>query len=504
MIVGETLTDKTWPGGSNAQAVTDSKNKVFNYLQIRNQHIRNFGATDPMNSQGADVFNVSSSALSQRITLMRGGGSTQVTSWVPLVLTAAVAPAYLNGGDTTPPGSNSLAPVYPGTANQAFADLMGRIVAYYNGLYGAGCIYAIQVWNEFKGMWNGTNAWDNARYMDLFSRCFTAIKAQDSTVLIGGPYAIISGPYAGGVPGGHPQTINGSAAAPLTIGSYGNVDLIGVDSVDYFVRYCMAHSIAYDFICWDGRTKDGSTGQNTGDHADRASAYYGTVTSRLRSVATAAGDSGTTPLWCSEFHVGQESPGPLSDSDMAAAYTAGLTAASDAGLAVALIWGDQATGTVNIDKPGTWTNVANVGGGQPTLAGQAILDFIATPPIPPLQGGSGSPTGHSMIGQGREVAAPHNNLGIALGSFQGPEACLEDLREGIGFAGARGLTEMRDGMPPLPRLRHGGLRGLMCWVEGRQSHSLAARRATLSRRWPRASTRLRRKRARGTSVASLA
>jgi class 3 adenylate cyclase/tetratricopeptide (TPR) repeat protein len=47
-------------------------------------------------------------------------------------------------------------------------------------------------------------------------------------------------------------------------------------------------------------------------------------------------------------------------------------------------------------------------------------------------------------GQGREVALLHNNLGIALSSFEGPVASLEVAREGIAYAEARGLTEALD------------------------------------------------------------
>ncbi len=49
-------------------------------------------------------------------------------------------------------------------------------------------------------------------------------------------------------------------------------------------------------------------------------------------------------------------------------------------------------------------------------------------------------------GQGREVALLHNNMGALLAVVEGPAACLEEYRDGIAFAGARGLTEMHDGM----------------------------------------------------------
>ncbi len=48
----------------------------------------------------------------------------------------------------------------------------------------------------------------------------------------------------------------------------------------------------------------------------------------------------------------------------------------------------------------------------------------------------------TQAGQGREVAILHNNLGIVLWAYDGPEAALDQLRTGIAYATARGLIEM--------------------------------------------------------------
>ena len=47
-------------------------------------------------------------------------------------------------------------------------------------------------------------------------------------------------------------------------------------------------------------------------------------------------------------------------------------------------------------------------------------------------------------GLGSEVAMLHNNLGVTLWAFEGPEAYLEVLREGIAYAKPRGLTATLD------------------------------------------------------------
>jgi tetratricopeptide (TPR) repeat protein len=50
----------------------------------------------------------------------------------------------------------------------------------------------------------------------------------------------------------------------------------------------------------------------------------------------------------------------------------------------------------------------------------------------------------TQAGQGREVGMLHNNLGVGLGAFEGPQAALAELRTGIAYATARGLNEIAD------------------------------------------------------------
>jgi tetratricopeptide (TPR) repeat protein len=50
----------------------------------------------------------------------------------------------------------------------------------------------------------------------------------------------------------------------------------------------------------------------------------------------------------------------------------------------------------------------------------------------------------TQAGQGRDVAVLHNNLGVSLWAFEGPQAALAEFQTGIAYATARGLTEMAD------------------------------------------------------------
>jgi class 3 adenylate cyclase/tetratricopeptide (TPR) repeat protein len=47
-------------------------------------------------------------------------------------------------------------------------------------------------------------------------------------------------------------------------------------------------------------------------------------------------------------------------------------------------------------------------------------------------------------GQGREVSVLHNNLGIALWGYEGPEAALAELRHGIDYATSHGMSSQAD------------------------------------------------------------
>jgi hypothetical protein len=50
----------------------------------------------------------------------------------------------------------------------------------------------------------------------------------------------------------------------------------------------------------------------------------------------------------------------------------------------------------------------------------------------------------TQAGHGYEVANLHNNLGVNLWAYEGPQAALAELRTGIAYATARGLTELAD------------------------------------------------------------
>ncbi len=52
----------------------------------------------------------------------------------------------------------------------------------------------------------------------------------------------------------------------------------------------------------------------------------------------------------------------------------------------------------------------------------------------------------TQAGQGRDVALLHNNLGVALWSYKGPQAAIVELRTGIAYATARGVTGLADFM----------------------------------------------------------
>ena len=50
----------------------------------------------------------------------------------------------------------------------------------------------------------------------------------------------------------------------------------------------------------------------------------------------------------------------------------------------------------------------------------------------------------SALGQGHQVGILHNNLGITLWAFQGPQTALDELRTGVAFARSRGLAAIVD------------------------------------------------------------
>ena len=94
-----------------------------------------------------------------------------------------------------------------------------------------------QVWNEFKGFWNTqTNAWDVELYTEFYNKIYTALKAHDKTLKVGGFYLVVSGTGSN-----RPGTETG-------------VPILAKEK--RLFAYWIKHKVGADFICVDKGIKD--------------------------------------------------------------------------------------------------------------------------------------------------------------------------------------------------------------------------------------------------------
>jgi hypothetical protein len=94
-----------------------------------------------------------------------------------------------------------------------------------------------QVWNEFKGFWSKEkNAWDVELYTEFYNKVYSALKAHDATLKIGGFYLVVSG-TGSNLPG----IDTGVAILPKERRLF---------------EYWIKHKVGADFICVDKGIKD--------------------------------------------------------------------------------------------------------------------------------------------------------------------------------------------------------------------------------------------------------
>ncbi|MAX26089.1 MAG: hypothetical protein CMJ19_16455 [Phycisphaeraceae bacterium] len=94
-----------------------------------------------------------------------------------------------------------------------------------------------QVWNEFKGFWSvEKNAWDVELYTEFYNKVYSALKAHDPTLQVGGFYLVVSG--------------TGSNLPGIDTG----VAILNKER--RLFEYWIKHKVGADFICVDKAIKD--------------------------------------------------------------------------------------------------------------------------------------------------------------------------------------------------------------------------------------------------------
>jgi hypothetical protein len=303
--VGVTHTQYSADTWNNRGAVASAR-ELMRDIPVQNQHIMGWGADNPEPRPG--VFDFQS--LDERVAMIRASGATPV-------LTLCCAPDWMKGGA---PGTTNWDNLETAPTPSHFADF-ARLAVVIARRYPD--VKTFQVWNELKGFWDDRhNQWDAAAYTTLYNMVYDALKANDPSVKIGGPYVSLD-------------------TAP------GHIDPHALDAI----RYWLAHKHGADFLAVDGSLP----------------------TARALSPTLRAMTS--LPVWWSEFYAVPFGPAGIgiSAARQAAMTVSALLDRAWDGASVVLLWQPQAEGT---DCAGClWTDTRPAGGGRPTATGLDVADL---------------------------------------------------------------------------------------------------------------------------------
>lgn len=314
--VGYTHNNTRFPWGD--EDATASASRILSETgPLQNQHLMGFGADNPWPAQdGPRDF----SSMEERV------GMIEDTQGTP-VITLCSAPGWMKpSGDDWAMNEAPLPQFY-----DEYAQLAAETAEKFPQ------VEYFQVWNEFKGFWNGSEP-DHVEYTKFYNQVYDAVKEVRPDAKLGGPYVTLRNEY--GQPGdGELSGDWGEAAA-------GDIEA---------VRYWNEHKSGAEFFTLDAWTIDADGDALT---VEQLRQMFTDVT------AFFAAESGL-PVWWSEYYAPLSGPKPGDDVDPTTpeAVTAALEGMRDGGAAVALWWQPECGGGPH---PCVFTDTSVAGGGERT------------------------------------------------------------------------------------------------------------------------------------------
>lgn len=350
-VFGATYTQKHLDSYGDATANNLGRIIMRDSTELQNQHMMGFGVLSP--NETANIFNWTT--LDARFAMMDdlatgwtfGGTSYAANDETDRVVTLALCPDWLKGGsqgqtiwstagDGDPSNNNWLerAPLPVGsTPGSKYTDFT-KLVKELAGEYASATYY--QVWNEMKGLWNGSNDWDWPRYMELYNETYTGLRSVPNRgyIKIGGPYLPIQGNAAA------------TATTPLTTRDS--------NGLDYWLQYMTGA----DFLCADfSLTRDQSYVTESSIMA--RTWLYEAIVQQVNGLPNQP--STPLPFWWSEYY------GWAANKDLnfqRSVMASILLHQVAGGTAVSLLWGPQDNPSEGL-RQGLFTSTASSGGGQP-------------------------------------------------------------------------------------------------------------------------------------------
>ncbi|MGW0805658.1 GH39 family glycosyl hydrolase [Nonomuraea sp. NPDC002799] len=266
---------------------------------VQNQHVMGWGVGNPEPSPGQYNFR----DLDRRLTFM-------ASSRAMPVITLCCAPDWMKGGQAGRTDWSKNHTVAPDPEHfDDYAALAARIAKQYP------TVKHYLVWNEFKGFWDANaNRWDAVGYTEMYNKVYTALKAVNKDIQVGGPYMPI-------------ESASKGELSDVT-GPWGTVDQRALAAIQYWID----HKKGADFIVVDGASMTKDKGNVPDDFA--AQQKFGAITTWLRK------QSDDLPVWWAEWYVEPENSG-WTEQRRTAVQAVTLMEFARSGVTTALYWNPQ-------------------------------------------------------------------------------------------------------------------------------------------------------------------
>ena len=235
---GITYTQYRWDSSGNATARSRAEAILRDVSTIYNIHIMGWGTGNPWPTRsGSYNFN----DIRNRVnTTIRLGGEPWITfcqapGWMKVANYDNLNANQKNAADW----NMDLAPL--AQFEDDFATLCAAIAQAFPD------VKVFQVWNEFKGMWNGS-VLDHVRYTRLYNKVYTAVKAVRPDAVIGGFYHVMEGD---GIRATFGNSVNGWSV-PNNIHTSEPLHSTERTAIQYFIN----NAIAFDLFLVDRANVD--------------------------------------------------------------------------------------------------------------------------------------------------------------------------------------------------------------------------------------------------------
>jgi hypothetical protein len=322
---GLTQTQHTADPWRNPTAVGSARQILANGPYFQDQAIMGWGVGNPEPSPGVYDW----SGLSERISLIEDTGGTPV-------ITLCGAPDWMKGGTAGTTNWNNLDEAPLPAYYEDFAQLAVAVAEHFPQ------VHSFMVWNELKGFWDSsTNNWDIADYTTLYNDVYTALKAYNPSLQVGGPYLVLQS-WADQAKMSNSSDIGGA---------WGWLDGRDVSAIEYW----HAHAVGADFVAVDAGTATVDDGTPTRDQDFLDTQKFADLTTWLRQVTG-------LPVWWAEYYPNSSSSDPERLASLDAAALAGM---ASAGASHAFLWGPECDPSWTA-TPCLWTPTDSYTGGQAT------------------------------------------------------------------------------------------------------------------------------------------